>query len=114
MRGEPGDILIVKVMIVVAKPSGLHDNVNTHRGHPAGRGVSRVMLSPATIGDLLASDEVAIAFALRIEDCTGMLGATVVRAREKYDYLRMLDARARAAAVVSAQEEPNSGVLESL
>ena len=91
MRGEPGDILIAKAIIVVANPCGSHDIVNTQLGQPEGRGVSSVMLSAATIGDLLASEEVAVAFALRIEDCTGLLGATVERTHEKCKYPCMLD-----------------------
>jgi hypothetical protein len=70
-----------------------------------------VMLS-AAIGDLLPSEEVAVAFALRGEDCTGLLGATVERTHEKCEYPRMLDERVGAAAVVAADEEPNSGILE--
>jgi hypothetical protein len=111
MRGEPGDILIATAIIVVANPSGSHDIVNTQLGQPEGRGVSSVMLS-AAIGDLLASEEVAVAFALRVEDCIGLLGATVERTHEKCEYPRMLDERAGAAAVVAAEEEPNSGILE--
>jgi len=70
------------------------------------------MLSAATIGDLLASEEVAVAFAQQVEDCIGWLGATVERAHEECEYPRMLDERAGAAAVVAAEEEPNSGILE--
>jgi len=68
MRGEPGDILITKVIIVVAHRSGSHNIVNTLLGQPEGRGASSVMLSATTIGDQLASEEVAVAFALRKED----------------------------------------------
>jgi len=49
MRGEPGDILIVKAIIVVANPRGSHDIVNTQLGQPEGTGVSSVMLSPAKL-----------------------------------------------------------------
>jgi hypothetical protein len=71
-----------------------------------------VILLAATIADLLASENVAVAFALRIEDCPGLLGATVQRTHEKCEYPRMLDKRAGAAAVVAAEEEPNWGILE--
>jgi hypothetical protein len=47
MRGEPGDILITKAIIVVANPNGSHDIVNTQLCQPEGRGVSSVMLSAA-------------------------------------------------------------------
>ena len=49
MRGEPGDILIVKAIIVVGNPRGSNDivNTNTQLGQHDGRGVSRVMLSAA-------------------------------------------------------------------
>jgi hypothetical protein len=70
-----------------------------------------VMLS-AAIGDLLASEDVAVAFALRVEDCTELLGATVERTHEKCEYPRMQDERTGAAAVVAAEEEPNLGILE--
>jgi len=50
-------------MIDIANPDSSHDIVNTQLGQSEGRGVSSVMLS-ATIGDLLGSDEVAVAFAL--------------------------------------------------
>jgi len=90
MRGEPGDILIVKAILVVANPNSSHDIVNTQLGQPEGGGVSSVMLS-AAIGDLLASEEAAVAFALRVEDCTGLLGAMVERTHEKCEYPRMLD-----------------------
>jgi hypothetical protein len=49
-----------------------------------------VMLS-ATIGNLLASEEVAVAFALRVEDYTGLLGATVEQTHKKCEYPRKLD-----------------------
>jgi len=116
MRGEPVDIPIVKAIIVVANPRGLHDivNRNTQLGQPKGRGVSSVMLAAATIGDLLASEEIALAFALRGEDCIGLMGAMVERTHEECEYPRMLDERAGAAAVVAAEEEPNSGILELL
>jgi len=64
MRGEPGDILIAKAIIVVANPSGAHDIVNTQLSQPEWRGVSSVMHSAPIIGDLLPSEEVAVAFAL--------------------------------------------------
>jgi hypothetical protein len=66
----------------------------------------------AAIGDLLASEEVALAFALRVEDCTGLLGATVEQTHEKWEYPHMLDEQAGAAAVVAAEEEPNPGILD--
>jgi hypothetical protein len=49
MRGEPGDIHIVKAIIVVANPRGSHDTVNTNTqlGQPGGSGVNSVMLSAA-------------------------------------------------------------------
>jgi len=53
-----------------------------------------------------------VAFALRVEDCIGLLGATVEQTHEKSEYPRRLDERVGAAAVVAAEEEPNSGILE--
>ena len=63
MRGECRDTLLTEAMIDIANPDSSHDIVNTQLGQSEGRGVSSVMLS-ATIGDLLGSDEVAVAFAL--------------------------------------------------
>jgi len=49
MRGEPGDITIVKAITVIANLRGSHDIVNTQLGQPEGRGVSSVMLSAAKL-----------------------------------------------------------------
>jgi hypothetical protein len=49
MRGEPGDILIAKAIIVVANPCVSHDIVNTQLGQPHGRSVSSVMLLAAKL-----------------------------------------------------------------
>jgi hypothetical protein len=49
MRGEPGDILIMKAINVIANPRGSHDIVNTQLSQPEGRGVSSVMLSAAKL-----------------------------------------------------------------
>jgi len=49
MRGEPGDIVIVKAIIVIANPRGSHDIVNTHLGQPDGKAVSSVMLPAAKL-----------------------------------------------------------------
>jgi len=105
VRGEPGDILIVKVRIVVANSSVSHNILNTQLGQLEGTGVSCVLLSAATIGDLLASKEVAVACAVRVEDCIGLLRATVERAHEKCEYPGMLYDRAGAAAVVAAAQQ---------
>jgi len=43
MSGGPGDILIVKAIIVVSNPRGLHDIVNIQFGQPKESGASRVM-----------------------------------------------------------------------
>jgi hypothetical protein len=112
MRGEPGDILIAKAIIVVANPSGSQDIVNTKLGQPEGRGVSSVMISAVTIGDLLTSEVVTLGSALRAEDCSGLLGATVQRTHEKSECPRMLHERVGAAAVVAVEEEHNSAILE--
>jgi hypothetical protein len=111
VRGEPRDILIVKGIFVVGNPSGLNDIVNTQLGQPEGKGVSSVMLS-AAIGDLLATNEVAMAFTLRVEDCTGLLRPTVMQTHVKCEYARILHERSGAAAVVAAEDEPNRGILQ--
>jgi hypothetical protein len=90
MRGEPGDTLIVEANIAVAIPRGSHDIGNTQLGQPKVIGVSSVMLS-TTNGVLLASEQVAEAFVLRVEDCIGLLGPTVERTHEKREYPRMLE-----------------------
>jgi len=51
-----------------------------------------------------------VAFALRVEDCIGLLGAMVERTRQKGEYPRMLDERAAAAAVVAAEESPHGNL----
>ena len=48
-----------------------------------------------------------MAFTLRVEDCIGLLAATVERSHAKDEYPRMLDAQAGAAAVVAAEESPH-------
>ena len=62
------------------------------------------ILGATAFDNLLASDEVAETFFLRLGDCTGMLGAMGERSHEEGEYPRRLDVRAGAAAVVAAQE----------
>jgi hypothetical protein len=92
--------------------SGSHSTEDSQLGQPKENGVSIETPSATAFGDLLASEEVAGVFALRIEDCIGLLGATVERTHEKGEYPRMLDERVGSAAVVAAEEEPNIGILE--
>ena len=110
MRGEPGYILIAEASLVVANPRGSHEIMNTQLGQRERTGVRSVMLLAATIGDLLASEEVAVAFTLPVEDCIGLLGAMGERTHEKSKYPRMLDERAGAAAVVAAEEHPHGNL----
>jgi len=51
-----------------------------------------------------------MAFALRVEDCIGLQGATLEMTHEKCEYPRMLDERAAAAAVVAAEERPHGNL----
>jgi len=51
-----------------------------------------------------------VAFALRVEDCIGLLGATVEQTHEKCEYPCILDERAAAAAVVAAEEHPHGNL----
>jgi hypothetical protein len=74
------------------------------------RGVIIETLSATAFGDLLASEEVARAFALRIEDCIGLLGATGQWTQKIGEYPRMLDERAAAAAAVAAEESPHENL----
>jgi len=92
--------------------SGSHGTEDSQLCQTEGNGVSIVTSSATAFGDLLASEEVDGAFALRIEDCIGLQVATVEQTHEKGEYPRMLDERAGATAVVAAEEEPNSGILE--
>jgi hypothetical protein len=91
---------------------GSHGTEDSQLGKPERNGVSIETLSATAFGDLLASEEITRSFALSIEDCIGLLGATVEWTHEKGEYPRILDDRAGAAAVVAAEEEPNSGILE--
>ena len=92
--------------------SGSHGPEDSQVDQPEGNGVSIEILSATAFGDLLAGEEVERAFALQMEDCIGLLGATVDLTHEQGEYPRMLDERVGAAAVVAADEEPNSGILE--
>jgi len=51
MRGEPGDIPIVKAIIGISNPRGSHNifKTNTQLGQPEGKGVSSVFLSAAKL-----------------------------------------------------------------
>jgi len=91
---------------------GSHGTEDSQLGKPERNGVSIETLSATAFGDLLASEEITRSFALSIEDCIGLLGAMVEWTHEKGEYPRILDDRAGAAAVVAAEEEPNSGILE--
>jgi hypothetical protein len=92
--------------------SGSHGTEDSQLGQPAGNCVSIETLLATAFGDLLACDKVAGAFALGIENCIGLVGATVERTHEKGEYPRMLDERVGAAAVVGTEEEPNADILE--
>jgi len=87
--------------------SGSHSTRDTQLGQPEGSGVSIETLPATAFDDLRGSEEVARAFALRIEDCIGLLGATVECTHEKGEYPPMLNARAGVAAVVAAEERPH-------
>jgi hypothetical protein len=73
-----------------------------------------------TIGfdDLLASDKTIETFALRIGKCSGLLGATIeVTTLEDPGEIETINPKGwtseqGAAAVVAAEEEPHSGILE--
>ena len=110
MREERRVILIVKASILVGNPGGLHIIANTQLGQPERRGVCSMMLSAATLGDVLVSKEVAVAFALRVEHCIELLGATVERTQRKGEYPCMPDERTGAAAVVAAGERPHGNL----
>lgn len=89
-----------------------HPTEDSQLGQPKENGVSIETVWATSFGDLLASEEVARAFALQIEDCMGLLGGTVERTHDNREYRRMLDERVGDAAVVVTIQEPNSGILE--
>jgi hypothetical protein len=62
------------------------------------------LLGSTAFGHLLASEEVVEAFAIRLEECQGLLGASLEGITEGEGNPRMLNARAGEAAVVAAEE----------
>jgi hypothetical protein len=58
-------------------------------------------------GDLIASQEVAVAFAQPVEEYFALLGIPSEGTQEKCDYLGMLDEREAADAVVAAKGYPH-------
>ena len=62
------------------------------------------LLGATAFGHLLASEEVVEAFAIRLGECQGLLGASLEGITEGEGNPRMLNARAGAAAVVAAEE----------
>jgi hypothetical protein len=76
------------------------------------------ILGATAFDDLLASDETIETFALRIAQCSGLLGATMeVTTLEEPGEIETINPKRwtseqGAAAVVAAEEEPHSGILE--
>jgi len=76
------------------------------------------ILGATAFDDLLASDETIETFALRIGECSGLLGATMeVTTLEDPGEIETINPKRwtseqGAAAVVAAEEEPHSGILE--
>jgi len=62
------------------------------------------LLWATAFGHLLASEEVVEAFAIRLGECQGLLGASLEGITEGEGNPKMLNARAGAAAVVAAEE----------
>ena len=62
------------------------------------------LLGATAFDHLLASEEVVKAFAIRLGECQGLLGASLDGVTEGEGNPRMLNARAGAAAVVAAEE----------
>jgi hypothetical protein len=92
--------------------SGSHGTEDSQLGQPEANIVSIETLLGTSFGDLLASEQVAGEFSLRTEDCIRLLQAKVERTHENGAYPRMLDEQVGAGAVVAAEEEPHSGILE--
>jgi len=86
----------------------IHNSVN-----PDGEVLAAWCFRPQ-ISRLLASEEVPLGFAIRVEDCIGLLAARVEWTHKKCGYPRMVDKWAGAAALVAAEKEPNSGIHERL
>jgi len=114
LRSEPGDRLVTDLDIVVADHcgSGSHGTEDSQLGQPDRNGVNIETPSATAFAKLLAGEAVAGAFALRIEDCIGLLGATEERTHETGECPRMLVERDGAAAVIAAEEEPNSDIVK--
>jgi len=76
------------------------------------------ILGATTFNDLLASVETIETFALRIGECSGLLGATMeVTTLEDPGEIENINPKRwtseqGAAAVVAAEEKPHSGILE--
>jgi hypothetical protein len=76
------------------------------------------ILGATAFDDLLASDETIESFALRIGECSGLLGATMeVTTLENPGEIETINPKRwtseqGAAAVVAAEEKPHSGILE--
>ena len=62
---------------VASKVSQADDDNHNVTDQLLGRGPGIQTLGATAFDDLLASDEVVAAFALRIGECTGLLGATL-------------------------------------
>jgi len=76
------------------------------------------ILGATAFDDLLASDKTIETFALRIGECSGLLGATMeVTTLEDPGEIETINPKCwtseqGAVAVVAAEEEPHSGILE--
>jgi len=97
-------------MIGVANLSGSHETGINQLSQAQGRNVSGVMPSPATIGDLLSSEEVSVAFTLSVENCIGLQGPTVKQTYKNVKYPRKLHEGATAAAGITAEQRPHENL----
>jgi len=84
------------------RPSPLPEHCEEHRNDEPPPDIQ--LLWATAFGHLLASEEVVEAFAIRLGECQGLLGASLEGITEGEGNPRMLNARAGAAAVVAAEE----------
>jgi hypothetical protein len=84
----------MKLLMSLRNPTG-SDTQDTLPNMQEERGVRIELLSATAFVDLLAGEEVTETFALKIEDCIEVLGATVERTHKKGEYPHRLNGRAR-------------------
>jgi len=101
-----------KLLLSLSNPTD-SDTQDTLPNMQEESGVSIELLSATAFDDRLASEEVTETFALKMEDCTELLGATVERTHEKGEYPCRPNGRARSAGD-SCGRRASTWILECL